>query len=182
MASSPQASQPRFLLIGEILRPHGIAGEVRMRVLTHYPEHLADLEKVYLSEDPDAADGTSYVLEQVRMHQQYALLKLKGVDTRDQAERIRQLWVMIEANDAVPLKQGELYLYQLIGLRVMTQAGRSLGSITDILETGANDVYIVQSSEHGEILIPATAETIITTDLDAGIMVVNPPEGLLPPV
>lgn len=183
MSSSEKAteSEPRFLLIGEILRPHGLTGELRMRVLTSYPERLPDLEKVYIGEDPESSKVTEYPIEHVRMHQQYALLKLKTVNDRDQADRLRELFVMVALDDAVPLDEGEIYLYQLIGLNVQTQEGRSLGKITDILETGANDVLVVQNDRDGEILIPATDETIISTDMESGIIVVNPPEGLLPP-
>ncbi len=180
MSDTPKADQPQFLLVGEILRPHGVVGEVRMRVLTSYPEHLADLEEVYLTEDPTGANVTAYPLEHVRMHQQYALLKLKNINDRDQAEHLRQLLVMVAIEDAVPLNEGELYLYQLIGLEVKTEDGNSLGKITDVLETGANDVYVVENDKHGEILIPATDQTILSTDVETGIMIVNPPEGLIP--
>ncbi len=182
MSSSAKADDtPQYLLIGEILRPHGVAGEVRMRVLTSYPERLPELKTVYLVQDPNSEDVTEYGLEQVRMHQQYALLKLKTINDRDQAERLRELYVKVSVSDAIPLEDGEVYLYQLMGLEVQTEEGRALGTISEILETGANDVYIVETPEGGEILIPATPETIISTDLEAGITIVRLPEGLLPP-
>ena len=73
----------------------------------------------------------------------------------------------------------DLAILQRDGLRVQMQDGLELGNITDILETGANDVYIIQSAEYGEILLPATDETILNIDLDGGVMMVNPPEGLI---
>ena len=78
------------------------------------------------------------------------------------------------------MEEGEFYLYQLIGLTVRTVEGTALGTITDILETGANDVYIVDSDIYGELLIPVTEETILETSIEQGTVVVSLPDGLLP--
>jgi len=175
------ASKPRYLLLGEILRPHGINGEVRMRILTDYPERIASLEMVYLGSDPNVAEAAGYRVEHMRPHQGYGLLKLEGVDSRDEADLLRELFVMVSIEDAVPLEEGEYYLYQIIGLRVQTQDGELLGTLTDVLETGANNVYVVDSPRYGEILIPVIQETIIETDVHAGVVIVRLPPGLLPP-
>jgi 16S rRNA processing protein RimM len=87
---------------------------------------------------------------------------------------------MVSIEDAVPLDEGEVYLYQLIGMTVQTDDGRELGQITEVLETGANDVYIVKSPDYGEVLIPATDETILETNAETRRIVVKLPEGLLP--
>jgi 16S rRNA processing protein RimM len=174
------SSGPRFLLLGEILRPHGVRGEVRVRILTDYPERIPSLGHIYLSDNPEADHATACAIEHLRMHQGYGLLKLKGVDNRNQADTLRQLYVMIPLEAAVPLEEGEFYLYQLIGLSVQTHQGDYLGKIREVLETGANDVYIIDSPSFGEILIPVTDETIVRTDIAAGLLIVNLPEGLLP--
>jgi 16S rRNA processing protein RimM len=179
MTKGPGA-QPRFLLLGEILRPHGVRGEVRMRLLTDYPERISHLEHVYIGSSPDAAEPVRHVVQHMRMHQNYGLLKLKTIDDRNAAERLRALMVMVTLEDAVPLEADEIYLYQLINLTVQTETGETLGVITDVLETGANDVYIIDSPAYGEVLIPVTDETIIKTDIEAGIVIVQLPEGLLP--
>ncbi len=176
----PTISEPKYLLIGAILRPHGVIGEVRMKVITHYPERLRELKTVYLATAPDSPKVTEHQLEHVRMHQEYALMKFKGINDRNQADMLRQLVVMVAIGDAIPLDEGEHYLYQLIGLTVQTEAGEVLGKLTDVLETGANDVYIVDSPQYGEVLIPATDETIKSTDVETGLMVVALPDGLLP--
>lgn len=178
--ATPQ--EPKYLLIGEVLRPHGIMGEVKTKILTHYPERLSRLETVYLAPSADSTKVTEYSLESVRMHQGYALLKFKGINDRDQADLLRQLVVMVAVGDAVPLDEGEHYLYQLVGLTVQTEAGETLGTLTEVLETGANDVYIVDSSRYGEVLIPATSETILSTDIATKLMIVRLPNGLLPTV
>ncbi len=171
---------PKYLLLGEIVRPHGVRGELKMRVLTDYPERIAQLKAVYLATDPNAKRPARYVISGLRMHQSDALLTLKQVTDRNQAELMRGMYVMVDVRDAVPLADDEVYLYQLIGMEVRTIDGESLGKITDVLETGANDVYIVQGEAYGETLIPVTDETIIKTDTDSGIVTVKLPEGLLP--
>ena len=176
----PTTQEPQHLLIGEILRPHGVIGEVRMKVITHYPERLPLLKVVYLAPAVDSPKITSYDLERMRMHQGYALMKFKGIDDRDQADRLRQLIVMVAIGDAIPLDDGEVYLYQLVGLTVQTEAGETLGKLTEVLETGANDVYIIDSPKYGEVLIPATKQTILSTDINTGLMIVSLPDGLLP--
>ncbi|MBI1282302.1 MAG: 16S rRNA processing protein RimM [Anaerolineaceae bacterium] len=176
----PTSQEPQYLLIGEILRPHGVIGEVRMKVITHYPERLPQLKVVYLAPSVDSSEISPYTLERMRMHQGYALMKFKGIDDRDQADKLRQLVVMVAIGDAIPLDDGELYLYQLVGLTVQTEAGETLGIITEVLETGANDVYIVDSPQYGEVLVPATAQTIRSTDINTGLMIVALPDGLLP--
>lgn len=171
---------PRYLLIGEILRPHGVHGEMRMRILTDYPERISRLGSIYLGPDPDSEAVEPYTVEHMRMHQGYGLLKLATVDDRDQADLLREHYVMVSIDEAVPLEEGEFYLYQLIGLSVQTDTGEILGEVIDVLETGANDVYVIESARHGEVLIPVTDETILRTDIQAGLILVRLPEGLLP--
>lgn len=173
------SQQPDYLLLGEILRPHGIRGELRMRMLTDYPERINDLEQIFLGKSIESTP-TPYKVENLRMNQGFGLLKLVGVDDRTAAENFRELLVMVDIAHAVPLAEDEIYLYQLIGLQVQTDDGRDLGILTEVLETGANDVYIVKGDLYGEVLIPVLQDTILKTDTDAGILLVKLPEGLLP--
>lgn len=178
--STTPPPQPEYLLLGEILRPHGIMGELKMRVLTAYPERISELETIRLGRDTDGTDAREYILERARMNQEYVLLKLQDIDDRNAADTLRQLYVMVSLDEAIPLEEGEFYLYQLIGLMVKTTDDETLGTLTEVLETGANDVYIVDSPQYGEVLIPATPETIVKTDIEAGTVIVKLPEGLLP--
>jgi 16S rRNA processing protein RimM len=171
---------PEYLVLGEILRPHGVRGELRMRVLTDYPERIAHLERVYLGTAPEDRRINAYIVQHMRMHQGYGLLKLETINDRSQADLLRGLLVMVGIQDAIPLEEGEVYLYQLIGLAVMTEAGEEIGVLADVLETGANDVYLVNSPAYGEVLIPVMPETILKTDEEEGVIVVRLPEGLLP--
>jgi 16S rRNA processing protein RimM len=177
---SDTPSEPRFLLLGEVLRPHGIRGELRMRILTDYPERIAQLDQVYLADSVDSPDVDAYHVEYMRMHKGYGLLKLNGVNDRTQAEDFRELYVMVAFEEAIPLEEGEFYLFQLIGLEVHTDEGEFLGKITDIIETGANDVYVVNSPAHGEILIPVLDEIILEINIPDGKALVKLPDGLLP--
>lgn len=171
---------PKYLLLGEVLRPHGVRGELRVRLLTDYPERIGQMAQVFLGTGPDDDAPQTYDVQHMRMNTPYGLLKLKGIDDRDDADTLRSLFVMVDLEHAVPLEEGEFYLYQLIGITVKQQDGVTLGQIIDVLETGANDVYVVDSPQYGEVLIPVTDETIIKTDVESGEMIVRLPDGLLP--
>lgn len=177
MSSEP--GQPSFLVIGEILRPHGIRGELRMRVLTDNPDHLPQLKTVHLGNSSNDAKLQEFALNRVRFNKQYALLSLEGCCNRNEAERLRGLTVLISSDQAAPLGQGQYYLFQLIGLQVIADQ-TVIGRVKDVLQTGANDVYIVDGDEYGEVLIPAHDETILRIDFDAQTIRMTLPDGLLP--
>lgn len=149
-------------------------------MLTDYPERIAELEVIYLADSPEPSKVTPYHVEGMRMNGDFGLLKLREIPDRTQAERYRGLYVLVDIEHAVPLEEDEFYLYQLLGLRVETNDGESLGTLVEVLETGANDVYIIDSPRYGEVLIPVTDETILKTDIEAGVVIVKLPEGLLP--
>jgi 16S rRNA processing protein RimM len=172
-------TEPAFLLLGQVLRPQGVRGEVRINVLTAYPERIIPGTTVYLSLHPENVDSAvEYVVSKVRSHQQYLILQFQGVNDRNEADLLREQYVMVAFEDAVPLDEDEFYLFQAIGLKVFTEEGENLGEVTEILETGANDVYVVHG-QRGEILLPAIDECIIDIDLDAGTMTVHLLDGLL---
>ncbi|MDE2748279.1 MAG: ribosome maturation factor RimM [Chloroflexota bacterium] len=170
---------PKFLVIGEILRPHGLRGELRMRVLSDNPERLAELDAVYLGESPNDTTPERRALHGLRFNKEYALLRLEGCRSRNDAETLRDAKVMISMDQAAPLNDGEYFLFQLLGMKVVTEDFQ-VGTVKDVLQTGANDVYIVESDAYGEVLIPAHAETIVSIDFDAGVIRMVLPEGLLP--
>lgn len=173
--------KPEYLLLGKILRPHGIRGEIRMTLVTDFPERLHDIETVYLSLDPQDTKPEPWEIETVRFHQNYALIKFKKILDRTQAELLRERHVMIDLASAVPLEEDEYYLFQLLDMTVQTQDGLVLGTVTNVIETGANDVYVLDSPQFGEVLFPAHSETLVDIDLNTGIITVNLPEGLLSP-
>lgn len=172
--------QPQYLLIGEILRPHGIRGELRTRILTDFPERIPTLDVIYLGNRADDVSPKPYHVQHMRMHQEYGLLKLDEIKDRNDAETLRGMFVMVHVRDAVPLEDDEIYTYQLIGLTVHTEDEKQLGTIESILETGANDVYIIKGGTYGEILFPVTDETVLEINTEQGYVLVRPPEGLIP--
>lgn len=160
-----------YLTIGRVKRAHGLRGELSVIVLTDFPERFEITESVYLA-------GQPYRLESYRWHQKNILLSLRGITDRSQAEQFKGELVQIPVEEAMPLPDGVYYLYQLIGLQMVTTAGQPLGTVVDIIETGANDVYVVEQ-EGRELLIPATDEVVQAVDLEQGRITVRLIEGLI---
>jgi 16S rRNA processing protein RimM len=173
---------PRYLILGRVLRPHGVRGELRVQPITRFPERMADLETVLIGKDPEA-DETQlqrFEVESARSANDAWLVRLAGVNDRDTADRFRNLYLLVSLENAVPLEEDEVYLFQVIGLDVVTTDGELLGKVENLIETGANDVYIVKGGAYGEVLIPAIDSVVLNIDTDAGVMTVQIPEGLLP--
>ncbi len=177
MANRPA---PKYLQIGEILRPHGVHGELRMRVVTSYPERIPDLTHVYLGSDPFDKRPRKFEIEAVRFHHEVALVTFKGINDRDEADRLRGLSVLVALEDAIPLAEGEVYLFELIGMRVVTEDGEDIGEVADVLEIGANDTYLIRSEKYGEFTIPDVPQFIIRIDKANRQVIVRLMEGLLP--
>lgn len=176
---SVQPDSPQHLIVGEVLRPHGIRGELRLRFLTDYPERLTAGKQLYLGEDVGDSRMQTFTIEALRTNKEYGLLKLAGVDDRNAAELLRDLLVMVPLDEAVPLDEGEVYLFELIGMAVRTDTGESFGEIVDIIETGANDVYVVDSPQHGEVLLPDIDDCILRIDAKARVVTIHLMDGLL---
>ncbi|MBN1487659.1 MAG: 16S rRNA processing protein RimM [Anaerolineae bacterium] len=167
--------EPRYLAIGRVLRPHGIRGELRMEVLTDYPDGVKHRKYLYLG-----PSHRRYVLEQVRQQRDVMLVKLEGCDDRNMAEALRGQLVEVAIEDAIPLEEGEYYAYQFIGVAVETEDGEPLGEVVDVLSLpkGANDVLIIHGPS-GEILLPIIEGVFIDLDFEAARLVVRIPPGLL---
>lgn len=166
-------SGPQFLVVGRVVKPHGVHGELRVEIHTAYPERFAVYKTLYVG-----ASLTPHRLTGHRFHHDMVLLSLEGIGDRTQAEALRNEWLWISMADAVPLEAGEFYVYQAIGLSVITDEGVELGRIVEIMETGANDVYIVQGAQ-GEVLLPDIPEVILRVDIGAAIMTVHLLDGLV---
>lgn len=179
MADKSSSEQIPFLLLGRVLRPHGIRGELRLEILTAYPERIVTGKRLFIGTDPKKPESaTEYTVVQSRKHQHFLILQLEEITDRNDAELMRNLYVMVPPEEAVPLEEGEFYLYQLIGLTVHTDEDELLGELTEVIETGANDVYIVQGPR-GEVLLPAIDECILDIDFDNQTMTVHLLDGLL---
>lgn len=174
-ASRLPRPEPRYLAIGKVRRAHGVRGELSVAVLTEFPERFEVTEWVYLGDEYEASP---YRLESYRRHKKNLLLSLSGIDTRTEAEQFIGDYVQVPIEEAVPLPEGTYYLYELIGLDVVTTAGEPLGAVVDIIETGANDVYLVDNGDR-TVLLPAIPDVVQAIDLEQGRMVVELIDGLI---
>jgi 16S rRNA processing protein RimM len=157
-----------------VLKPWSYRGELKIEILTDFPDRFASLRTVYMGDD-----AKPFSVEGARLLGNAALIKLKGIDSTEAGDRLRNQLVQIPTDEAVPLPEGKYYLYQLIGLKVKTTQGEFLGQVVDVLDTGgANDVYVVRD-EKREILIPAIEPVVKQVDLVNGEMVIEPMEGLI---
>ena len=170
--------EPRYLVVGRILRPHGVRGELRVEVITGYPERLEQHRFFYLAAQDSPESVQRYPVEKSRLRGKVILLKLGGYDDRNAAEALRGMLVLIPIDEAAPLEEGEYYHFQIVGLAVETETGHPLGRVVGVLETGANDVYVVHGSL-GEVLVPAIEEVVLEINPEAGRMVVHVLPGML---
>ena len=172
--TNQKIDQPPYLAIGQISGPHGIRGEVRVVVMTDYPDRFQPGARLLLG-DPGSAVPVE--ISTVRPHKGRLLVTFARVSDRNAADLLRGKFLLIPEAEAMPLEEHANYVHDLVGLAVETTEGEALGELTEILFTGANDVYVVQGAG-GEILIPALETVIRRVDLVHGKMIVSLPEGL----
>lgn len=173
------SSEPQLIVLGKISRPHGVRGELRMQVHTPYPEFLSHVKTVYVNRRSTDKNATVYTVNSVRFHHDMALLTLEGVESRNDADLLRGHFVLASRSLAAPLEDDEIYLTQLLGLSVYSEDGEFLGKIDDIIETGANDVFVLRGTERGDVLIPDTDEVVQEIDLNAQKVIITIIPGLL---
>lgn len=172
--SVDESAEPHFLAVGRIAKPHGVLGEVRVELLTDHPERFEWLDAVYVGEK----DPRRVPIVSVRYHQDVVLLKLDGYPTRTEAEMLRGELLQVPESEAVPLEEGEYFLYQLIGVEVFTENGHRVGQLTEILETGANNVFVVDD-RNNQYLIPDIPDVIRDVDIENRRLVIYPMPGLI---
>jgi 16S rRNA processing protein RimM len=159
------------LLLGRVVGPFGRIGEVKLFPYTDFPERLGEYEALSFRWEGGRAE--TYPVERARPHKGVILLKLRGIDSIDDAEALRDTEVWIDASQAAPLPEGHFYLHDVVGLEVVTVDGEALGRVTEVLRGPANDVYVA-----GPYMIPATHDAVATIDLEARRLVVRSREFL----
>lgn len=164
---------PAFLAVGKIRRPHGLRGEVLLEVYTDFPERLSPGRVVYAGEQRERL-----VIRRARAHRDGLLLAFEGFSGPAEVAGLRNRILYVARQEAAPLAEGEYYYYQLVGLTVVAEDGRELGRLTEVLLTGANDVYVVRG-EQGEVLLPAIPQVVRSIDLATRRMMVHLLPGLL---
>ena len=151
----------------------GQQGDLRVKPLGGSPQRFRDLKRVFVGEDHIPAD----VLHR-RGGGPGVVLRLSTVKTRDEARALFQTYLYVPEAEAARPPKGEYFVHQIVGLRVITAEGESLGTVREVLHTGSNDVYVVRDGSR-EVLVPALKDVITRIDLDAGTMEVALPPGLL---
>jgi 16S rRNA processing protein RimM len=168
---SPTPGEPVFIAVGYLRRAHGIHGEMIMDVLTDFPDRLRPRRTVYLGEAHEPVK-----IESVRWHNKVMIVKLVGVETPEDIAPYRNQLLTVRVDELPPLAEGEYYHHQLLGLNVVLDSGEVVGVLEEILETGANDVYVVRKNDGGEVLFPAIDEVILKVDLQTGQIIARPQE------
>ena len=164
-----------LIAVGEVLKAQGIRGEVKVAPLTDDPRRFGAIRRVYWKQPPGYRE---LFIEGYRLFQQFVLLKFAGIDNMSDAQALGRGLLFIPRSERPRLPEGRYYWDEIEGLRVYTTSGDLLGEITEIMQTGSNDVYCIKGPKR-EILLPALKEVIKAIELDQRKMVVEPPPGLL---
>lgn len=165
---SPQQGEPLYLVIGKLGKAHGLNGEILFYIITDFPDRLKVGNTVIIGEDHKLLE-----LSSIRNHGKGLLLKFKDIDSVEKVELFRNCNVYISNKDLPKLPKGEFYHHQLLGLNVENENGQLIGTLIEIMETGANDVYVIKSEEGQEELIPAIKDNILQVNLQDKLMVVK---------
>ncbi len=164
--------KPVFLVIGQLGRPHGVRGEISFRIHTDFPERIIPGKSVFLGEK-----YRPFTIRSVRGGGGRLILSIEGVDGRDEAALLRNLLVYVRS-DEIPDLEDDYYYHELLGLKVITDDGRTLGNLVEIIETGANDVFVVTSATGEEILLPAIDDVVLEIDIPQKTILVHMISGL----
>ena len=150
-----------FITIGVIIAPHGVRGDLRIMPRTDFPERFMHMDACYI-------DGKEYHVASARFHKQFVLASFKEIPDRNE--------IQVRREDLVELPEGRYYIFDMIGLKVQDTKGNILGILTDVLQPGANDVYVVSKEGEPDQLFAAIDDVIIDIDMDKRMMIVDPPE------
>lgn len=161
--------------VGVISQAHGVRGEAKVFPTTDDPNRFRKLKQVILD---TGKEERILEIEGVKFFKQFVILKFKGIDDRDEIERLRTYSLYVTRDQAVRCKKDEYYIADLIDMKVIEEDGSTLGTLVDVMQTGANDVYVVETEDGEEILLPAIKECIREVDVEQMVMTVHVMEGL----
>ncbi|MDO4960736.1 MAG: ribosome maturation factor RimM [Eubacteriales bacterium] len=165
------------LRVGVITKSHGIKGEVKVYPTTDSPFRFDEITHVKLV--LHGKEIGDFKIGSVKYFKDQVILKLKGIDDISVAEKYKGADLYIPREEGAELKDGEYYIADIIGMKVVLDTGETLGTVKDVLETGANDVYIVERPGAKDVMIPAIKQCILDTDIENDIMTVHLLDGLL---
>lgn len=165
-----------LLQVGIITSTHGVRGEIKVYPTTDDPRRFRRLKEVVLD---TGREKLNLEIEGVKFFKQFVILKFKGLDNINDIEKYRQKSLYVTRKNAVRLQRDEYFIADLIGLKVQDEDGTELGTVKDVIETGANDVYEVEMADGRSLLLPAIKQCILNVDVENGMMQVHVLEGLL---
>ena len=168
--------EEKMLEIGQIVNTFGVKGMVKIVPYTDDIKRFDNLKTIYVI---TKNKKTKYEIEEIKYHKNMVLAKLKGIDTMNDAELLKQSSVQIERKDAIPLEKDTYFIVDLIGLKVITDENEELGKIVDIFNTGSNDIYVVKDELGKQILLPAISEVIKNIDIENKKIIVHLMKGLV---
>ena len=166
----------QLLQVGVISSTHGIRGEVKIFPTTDDVKRFKKLKKVILD---TGREHLPLEVESVKFFKQFAIVKFKGIDNINDIEKYKGKSLLVDRENAVKLRKDEYFIADMIGLQVYTEDGEAFGVLKDVLETGANDVYIIDSQKYGEVLVPAIKQCILDVDIEGQKMTIHLMEGLV---
>ncbi len=165
-----------LLQVGVISSTHGVKGEVKVYPTTDDMKRFKKLKNVILD---TGKEHMPLEIEGVKFFKQFAILKFKGIDNINDIEKYKGKSLLVERKNAVRLRKNEYFIADMIGLSVLTEDGEKFGTLKEVMETGANDVYIIDSPKYGEVLIPAIKQCILQVDIEEGKMLIHLMDGLV---
>ncbi|HZU12769.1 MAG TPA: ribosome maturation factor RimM [Chloroflexota bacterium] len=150
-----------WMLIGRVVGPFGIRGEMKVEPLTDFPQRFRSITEVYVG-----TARTKREIVSARQHKGLILLRLDGVETPEQVKDLANPEIFVPRAEAAPLPQGHFYLDDALGLDVVTEDGRDVGTVRDVIRTGSNDVFVVRGAD-GDVLVPVTRNAVVELDFSA---------------
>lgn len=165
-----------ILQVGVVTTTHGVRGEVKVYPTTDDAKRFKKLKKILL----DTGKQKVWLeIEEVKFFKQMVILKFIGIDTLEEAAKYRQAGLYVSREDAVKLGRDEYFIADLIGVKVYDEDDELIGSLEDVLTTGANDVYVIRMTDGRELLLPAIRQCVLDVDVEQGRMKVHVLEGLI---
>ena len=165
-----------LLRVGVITTTHGVRGEVKVFPTTDDVRRFKRLKEVILD---TGKEQITLEVEGTKFFKQFVILKFKGIDNINDVERYRQKSLYVTRENAVRLKKDEYFIADLMGLRVHNEDGSEIGVLREVIETGANDVYVIDLDDGRELLLPAIKECVLNVDVEAGFIQIHIMPGLL---
>lgn len=165
-----------MLQVGMITQTHGVRGEVKVFPTTDDVNRFKKLKQVILD---TGKETMPLEIQSVKFFKQFVILKFKGIDNINDIEKYKRCSLYVTREHAVALEEDEYFIADMIGMEVCTEDGNIFGTLRDVIETGANDVYVIENAEHGEVLVPAIKECIRSVDIEKGQMMIHLMDGLI---